>query len=72
MVKENWLIESSEEEEEDIWEEEEEESEYEDSGDEDWVEGEDGVRYPKRFGTYERDMLGIMDELNSMLPGVPE
>lgn len=50
----------------DIWEEEEEESE--DEEDEDWITGEDGVRYPKRFGTYERDVLGIMDDLNLVLP----
>lgn len=58
-------------EDEDIWEEEEEEDEFEDS-DEDWITGEDGIWYPKRFGVYEKDVLGVMDELNLLLPSIPE
>ncbi len=54
QVKRDRLEESSEDEA--IWEEEEEEDEYEDE-DEEWAMGEDGIRYPKRFGSYEKDVL---------------
>lgn len=68
-VKAHWLEQSSDEE--DIWEDEEEESE-EEAEDEEWVTGDDGIRYPKRFGTYERDVLGIIDDLNQILPSIPD
>ena len=63
---------SSSDEDEYLNDDEEEDSESESDREEDWITGEDGIRYPKKFGAYGNDITDIMDNLGEILPDIPD